>query len=226
MGTSRNRQPRRAATLLVVLSAVACNLDLKPFVEAAPDGGGFVPTPVRDAEPEPDAFVIDPPPRDAAPDGTDGGRRKRVFVTSAGTTGALGGVGGADARCQQLATRAKLDGTFVAWLSVEEGPALARLRVDGPWFLLGGTRVFASKAAIAMGPEVPIDRDENNVRVDAADVWTGTNGAGNATAQNCNGWVLAVGSGTKGKTNGRGNEWTASDNDNCQNVERLYCFEQ
>jgi hypothetical protein len=42
---------------------------------------------------------------------------KRVFVTSTGYPGNLGGLAGADAKCQERATAAGLGGTFKAWLS-------------------------------------------------------------------------------------------------------------
>ena len=42
---------------------------------------------------------------------------KRVFVTSANYTGDLGGLVGADSKCQALADSAGLDGNYKAWLS-------------------------------------------------------------------------------------------------------------
>ncbi len=216
------------SVVLVVLSVGACSLDLKPFVDSQPDAGGFVATPVEDAQEVPDAFVIEPDTRDSAADAADAGKRKRIFVTSMPTTSAFGGVAGGDARCQQLAMTAKLDGTFIAWLSSREGNAIARLKVDGPWFLVDGTtRVFNSKAAIPVGPEVVVDRDENGSKVEAADVWTGTSPAGMATNADCNNWAIAVGSGTKGKTDKRDGDWTAVPGaDDCRDAKRLYCFEQ
>src|SRR5207248_2675590 len=42
---------------------------------------------------------------------------KRVFVTSVMYDGNLGGLAGADAKCQARATAASLSGTYKAWLS-------------------------------------------------------------------------------------------------------------
>ena len=46
---------------------------------------------------------------------------RRVFVTSAVFTGALGGRVGADAKCQAAAESASASGTFRAWLSTNNG---------------------------------------------------------------------------------------------------------
>ena len=54
-----------------------------------------------------------------------------MFVTSAEYTGNLGGLDGADAKCQAHATNAGFVGTFYAWLSTAQGPALGHPEV-GP----------------------------------------------------------------------------------------------
>ena len=70
------------------------------------------------------------------------GRTTSFFVTSAtSVTGNLGGLAGADATCQRLASAAGHDGTWRAYLSVERDPANgnqathARDRIgSGPWY--------------------------------------------------------------------------------------------
>ena len=70
------------------------------------------------------------------------GRALSFFVTSAtSVTGNLGGLAGADATCQRLATAAGHGGTWRAYLSVERDPANgnqpthARDRIgNGPWY--------------------------------------------------------------------------------------------
>jgi Protein of unknown function (DUF1554) len=70
------------------------------------------------------------------------GRAMTFFVTSTtSATGNLGGLAGADATCQRLATAASYGGTWRAYLSVERDPANgnqpthARDRIgNGPWF--------------------------------------------------------------------------------------------
>jgi len=62
---------------------------------------------------------------------------KRVFVSSASYTGGgLGGLAGADAKCQGLAQAAALPGTYRAWLSTDIEPVAARLAQVGPWHLV------------------------------------------------------------------------------------------
>lgn len=73
---------------------------------------------------------------------TPTGRTTSFFVTSAtSVTGNLGGITGADATCQRLATAAGHSGTWRAYLSVERDPANgnqpthARDRIGtGPWY--------------------------------------------------------------------------------------------
>ena len=72
--------------------------------------------------------------------GTGGGPQsglKRVFVSSQAYVGAeLGGLNGADAKCNSLANSAKLPGTYRAWLSTDKQSASSRMSEVGPWYLL------------------------------------------------------------------------------------------
>src|SRR5262245_26638793 len=83
------------------------------------------------------------------------GMRPRFFVSSAtSTTGNLGGLSGADIRCQSLAVAAGLGGkTWLAYLSVERDaangnrPTNARDRIGGgPWANVNGDIVAQSLA--------------------------------------------------------------------------------
>lgn len=83
-----------------------------------------------------------------------GGRGEMsFFVTSSGLgDGAnLGGLAGADARCQQLAEAAGADGrTWVAYLSTQGANAVnARDRIGtGPWYNVNGTLIAENTAAL------------------------------------------------------------------------------
>jgi hypothetical protein len=221
----------QAAALAVVLHG--CNLDLKPFVE--PDATPFAPldaTPVPTVDssvPGVDA-AVEAGPGDSGPPIVE--NAKRVFVTSAITTGALGSIDGADKICQNAATTAKLNGSFTAWLSVTGQPAILRLRINGPWYLVDRrTRVFASKAAVVTtGPEVPIQTDENGKKLDqtAGLTWTGTTAGGTESPadQNCTGFTAELGSGAVGDTTKTGAKWTESGLSICATALHLYCFEQ
>jgi hypothetical protein len=72
-------------------------------------------------------------------------KSKIVFVTSAKYTGNLGGVAGADVKCQQLAEAAGLPGTYKAWLSDKSSsPAATFTRWNGPYVLVDGTEVASN----------------------------------------------------------------------------------
>jgi hypothetical protein len=70
---------------------------------------------------------------------------KRVFATSVAYTGDLGGLDGADAKCQGLADAAGLGGTYKAWLSDVTASAAERLtHVGAPYVLADGVTVVAT----------------------------------------------------------------------------------
>src|SRR5438045_3087614 len=72
-----------------------------------------------------------PTPTDAAP----GPKPKLVFVTSTAYVGNLGGLQGADMKCQARAAAGRLRGTFLAWLSGTTGARPCRqtpVRLSGP----------------------------------------------------------------------------------------------
>ena len=67
---------------------------------------------------------------------------KRVFVTSSTFDGNLGGLAGADVKCQGAATTAGLPGTFRAWLSDSTTSASARLTHSAlPYALVNDVQV-------------------------------------------------------------------------------------
>lgn len=82
---------------------------------------------------------------DAATDGApDGGAAKHVFVTSTQYSGALGGLAGADAKCQARAVAGGLSGTYKAWLADSKQRVSNRFSaagLAGPWVLPDGTKV-------------------------------------------------------------------------------------
>jgi hypothetical protein len=215
-----------------------CDLDLQPYVDPGKDGGGLVDVGfdgnnnngATDGRVDDDGggAIIDAPISSDAP-GDAPANVKRVFATATPTNGNLGGLAGADTRCQQAAAAGNMNGTFIAWLSVNNTPAVGRLTSNGPWFLPDKqTRVFASKAAITtIGPETPIEFDEKGVKIQGgADVWTGTGANGNPSPQNCANFGAVLGQGLSGETDQKTVLWTQSANNACTAAQRLYCFEQ
>jgi hypothetical protein len=114
------------------------------------------------------------------PDGVQSGAR--FFVTSASSvTGNLGGLVGADARCQSLAASVGLgDKTWRAYLSVERDasngnrPTNARDRIgEGPWTNVNGVVVANTVADLhARRGDFQVFIDERGQRINGQ--WTGS----------------------------------------------------
>ncbi len=160
---------------------------------------------------------------DAAPPGL------RVFVSSSTSNANLGGRIGADAKCASLATTAGLPGTWVSWLSNEDGAsnnAVERVTSAGPWRLVGGAVVAMSKAQLISGTLLhAIDRDEKGVVVGTPGVWTGTGPNGNYATNDCNKWAGGGSSGRVGLATATDGTWTSSSVDGCGQQRRIYCFQ-
>jgi hypothetical protein len=158
----------------------------------------------------------------------------RVFVTSTTTTGAMGGLTGADAKCQGHAEAAGLTGTYKAWLSDSASSPSTRFTNTantGPYQLVGGTQIAANWAALTDGGiDSHIDRTESGGLPPDDLVWTKTTTAGTLWEQNttCNEWLstgalLSAG----GDTTRLDEAWTEGFGGSlCSNSYPLYCFEQ
>ena len=117
---------------------------------------------------------------------------KRMFVTSTRYPGgSLGGLVGADAKCNERAAVAGMTGEFSAWLSDASTSAGSRMtHSSGVYTLVDGTLVAQSWQSLVSGElERAIDRDETNQPYDSTvpydhpnwnytlnpkPVWTGT----------------------------------------------------
>jgi len=135
--------------------------------------------------------------------------RMNFFVSSQGsTTGNLGGLAGADTRCQTLASAVGMGSkTWRAYLSVEgefnDGGAVhARDRIgDGPWYNFRGTLLANDLAALhARVGDAELFLDEQGHKVPGQwpgsprpiehDILTGTNADGGvAPGMTCSGWT-------------------------------------
>lgn len=157
----------------------------------------------------------------------------RVFVTSQTYQGNLGGLVGADAKCQSLTTAAGLSGNFKAWLSESSASAKARFNVkDLSYYLVSGEKVAENFADLIDGSlDRPIDHDEKGAEVDpyaSWTAWTGTEGRGLAVVNLCSNWTTSSSqkAGEVGNININDSfVWTAFDAVPCNQSNRLYCFE-
>ncbi|MBL8975789.1 MAG: DUF4215 domain-containing protein [Myxococcales bacterium] len=158
---------------------------------------------------------------------------RKVFVSSGTFPGNLGGLVGADAKCQMLADAKDLAGNYQAWLS--DGAMGPGVRFDtaftGVYELVDGTRIAHGWMDLSDGAlEHAIDLDEtNNAMAVDATVWSNAGIAGSSLgAVHCGNWSSSSGmtAGAYGFSSSVDSKWTNSGDDvPCNSVLRLYCFE-
>jgi hypothetical protein len=177
-----------------------------------------------DADPGRDAGK----PSDAGVDASP----SRVFVLSRTVRGDLNGVGEADQLCTASARDADLDGEWVAWLSSGARTARDRVTSPGPFVLVDGTRVSATKAQLTGGTlEHAIDLDERRKPVsNDTTVWTGTRADGTSSGfgETCMDWnpsTPSIAQGRTGSVRATDGGWTQGALAQCSNLARVYCFE-
>ncbi|HEY8040757.1 MAG TPA: hypothetical protein VIF15_13220 [Polyangiaceae bacterium] len=171
--------------------------------------------------------------------------QKTIFVSSVLYAGNLGGLGGADAKCQTLAAAASLSGIFAAWLSDGTGTAAARLtHSSGAYVLVDGTVVANDWTGLASGTLLhSIDRTEQNGAPSAgsassqacfglACAWTNTNADGTLAqpSYSCKNWSSAsqLDNAVLGETTATTAYWSsfATSSGICDLTAPLYCVEQ
>lgn len=98
--------------------------------------------------PRPDPCVPDQWGKDNPGDGCLGGEKVRlIFVTSNSYDGNLGGLAGADGKCNEMAQAAGYKGTFKAWLSSAWGEAAVSRMAGSPMAELPIIRPDGAKVA-------------------------------------------------------------------------------
>ena len=125
-----------------------------------------------------------------------------IFVSSERYNGDLGGIEGADAKCQALAKAAKISGTFKAFLSTSQAlPGERIIQSPGRYVLRNKVAIANNFSQLASGVLLaPIDITEKYDQVvehpvkDALDldylIWTGHLAAGqNPPDYTCNDWT-------------------------------------
>lgn len=163
---------------------------------------------------------------------------KRVFVSSDTYGGNLGGLSGADTKCQALASSAALGGTWKAWLSSGSISASSRLYHSTiPYKLVNGVTVIANNwddlVTDKSGKYLrnSINKDQNGDSRPGRIVWTNTNTSGDIDnlSSHCSSWSSSYG-GSYGKTGVNSSTsytWTSYPApSSCSLVRSLYCFEQ
>jgi hypothetical protein len=120
-----------------------------------------------------------------------------VFVTSTSYVGgAIGGLSGADQKCQALAQAQSLSGTWVAWLSDSKTSAASRIaHWNTPYVLVDGSTTIANDwSGLTSGSlSHAIDHTEKN-QTTSITVWTNTNTNGSMYSGTvCGDWANTSG---------------------------------
>ena len=155
--------------------------------------------------------------------------KNMVFVTGAAWYGALGGLEGADEKCNAAAGAANLSGTWRAWLSTDTVHAKDRVG-DLPYYVLTGEAINTSLADLLDGQlATAIDTTELGGQL-VANVWTNTKtfGTNNTAWGNCNNWTNTSGAKSGyGNSGSWGNSWTFTFGMYCGSGQNhLYCFQE
>lgn len=165
---------------------------------------------------------------------------KFVFITE-GTWpgGELGGLTGADEKCQKEANDATLEGRYMAWLSDSNESPSSRFKSE---LFTGRYLLAANRGEVAVGWEgltsgmistpILVHADgSKNEEMDGVRVWTNTNGLGQIAdaTSTCSDW----GPGADGQSlavvgNAKADvfdaQWTNYGSRNCESSRHLYCF--
>lgn len=166
-------------------------------------------------------------------------RAKHIFFSSQTYTGNLGGLAGADQKCQTLAQNTGLTGTFKAWLSDSVTAAKDRLtHATVPYALVDGTKVANDWNDLTdFKINVPINITETGV-VTSSYAWTATKANGErryveilgATTDNitCDNWTSSslLFHGSLGNSSETGQYWSDWGIGSCDTSKHLYCVEQ
>ncbi|NUN04819.1 MAG: DUF1554 domain-containing protein [Bdellovibrio sp.] len=177
--------------------------------------------------------------------GSSGGHA-RMFVTSTTYDGNLGGIAGADAKCQARADAASLGGTWKAIISDSTTSAKSRMKLRlKPVFNLAGELMWnpavplmvsndsvistvaapwgSTVSSIANNPEIT---ELGTLVSGTTSVWTGTTRAGLSHSGHCTNWTSngAV-TGIIGSTDVTTVSWIFTTSGNCTSSYRLFCLE-
>lgn len=187
-------------------------------------------------------------PREASPPPDAASLPRLVFVSSTTSTGAMGGLAGADSKCKSLAdssgVAAVVNRNWRAWLSTSTIQARERIPMIGgagggipAYRLVSGDLVFPEgfvfgpKPGDAGGPNLPlrvIDQDERGQTIAASGVWTGTQNdgsrCGSSATSFCDDWSTTNGGSCYGYVSGV-SAWSSGSGGSATTLNRIYCFE-
>lgn len=154
-----------------------------------------------------------------------------IFVSSTHSRGDLGGVEGADSRCQELALAAKLPNpsSFMAWISDgSESPQSRFSPPLGPFVLTNGAAVADSWDDLVNGGGLgnAINVNEYKAKIEPNRVWSNTTPQGlSIGGPDCDGWTNdSLGpKGGYGKSKSVDAAWTDAGAEWCSQTYQIYC---
>ncbi|MDQ3365226.1 MAG: hypothetical protein M3680_07345 [Myxococcota bacterium] len=160
-----------------------------------------------------------------------------MFVSSGLFNGSLGGLTGADAKCQQLADAANLAGTYRAYLSSISGNtsinAPSRMGSASGWVRVDGAPLMNAISQFAPGmlANAPalMENGVNVSQTQFAHAWTGTSETGTfvnacSPATAFVPWAGPTGGAMIGIANTISSKTVAGGTNACDTLARLYCF--
>jgi hypothetical protein len=157
---------------------------------------------------------------------------KVAFVTSTSFTGDLGGLTGADAKCQAAATAAHLGGTFLAWIATDADgyPRTNFTQSTVPYYLVNGVELAPNFDALnTTGLSTPLHVTELGTTSGDLYAWTNTfEGYENDDGfDDCYDFTSTTGYASVGYQQATsGYEWQYTTYFDCGELHPLYCFQQ
>ena len=163
-----------------------------------------------------------------------GAATQKIVFLSGSYTGNLGGLAGADSKCQSEAAGAGLTGAFKAWLSDGSTSANSRLtHATVPYKLVNGTTIANNWADLIDGTlQNPIIVTASGNTFSDQYVWANTTSAGEIGStdpnSHCSNWGSTFNYGWCGYNSYTSSFWTSFSlgSRECYSLWRLYCFEQ
>jgi len=160
---------------------------------------------------------------------------RRVFVINNRFNGNLGGLSGADQKCQDAASAAGLSNpsNFRAWLSTSSIDAKDHIDCSSctgsncMFIKLNGEKIADDCSDLLDGSLdslINIDENGNTLTIET---WTGTDPDGTVAPYTCNDWIDNTNSynGQNGLSSRINSAWTNTEALYCNELTSLYCFE-
>ena len=164
---------------------------------------------------------------------------KTVFVTSASFDSNLGGLTGADAKCQAEADGPASivpTGTYMAWLSDGTNSPNSRFtKSSHPYVLSNGKKVAENYIDLTDGSILnPINLGPHGKPIGYQNYWTGTYPDGTSARVDeydgtCGGWAVAPPAGKYGMvghSSKKTTSWSKDKGNGCRSTRKLACFQQ